>query len=538
VPPALRVIAFLSCLVLVSGLGVGVTALPASATITRLCVGYDACREAGMPHAGYKAASGTAYWRMYPGHNCTNYAAYRMVQSGLPNIRPWDGGGNAMYWGQYKASITDATPRVGAVAWWKANVPGAGSVGHVAYVEKVVSADAIIVSQDSWGGEFSWARITRSSTGWPSGFIHFNDVPLHNTSRPTISGQPRVNEVLTASTGTWSPTPGRYRYQWLADGVDIAGATSSSLTPSAEQEGKRISVRITASKLGYPITSATSTRTEPVAPAVLTNLSRPTIGGEPIVDSTLTAFQGTWKPGRVRAAYQWLADGVPVDGATDAMFRPRPEDVGRVLTVQVTASKPDYRSVTVESEGTAPVAPGTIELGSQPTVSGVPLPGEVLRVETGSVTPASAAPAIEWLRSGVPVEGAVGQAYPVTAEDLGSRIAARVTWTKPGYSTVWSRSSATRRVKAVPVMRIRTERPAPRRLRITVIVRAPGVTPVTGSVRIRALRSTIGPLTLRNGTAATTLRRLEEGDLPFGVRYSGSDKVFKAEDARTVRIRY
>ncbi len=54
--------------------------------------------------------------------------------------------------------ITNGTPSVGAIAWWRAGVKPAGSAGHVGYVEKVVSADEIIVSQDSWNGDFSWTR--------------------------------------------------------------------------------------------------------------------------------------------------------------------------------------------------------------------------------------------------------------------------------------------------------------------------------------------------------------------------------------------
>ena len=45
--------------------------------------------------------------------------------------------------------ITDERPMVGAVAWWRANVPGAGSVGHVAYVERV-DGSAITVSEAAW----------------------------------------------------------------------------------------------------------------------------------------------------------------------------------------------------------------------------------------------------------------------------------------------------------------------------------------------------------------------------------------------------
>ena len=150
--------------ILVTG-GLATTAAPASATVTTLCVGYTGCAKLGMSDAGYSKASGTMYWRMYSGHNCTNYAAYRMVKSGLANSRPWTGGGNATRWGTSMASKTNGTPTVGSVAWWKAGVYPAGSAGHVAYVEKVVSADEIIVSMDSWRGDFSWARITRASRG-------------------------------------------------------------------------------------------------------------------------------------------------------------------------------------------------------------------------------------------------------------------------------------------------------------------------------------------------------------------------------------
>jgi hypothetical protein len=74
---------------------------------TYLCTGYAGCRDAGYPNAGYRAHNDRMYWNMYSGHNCTNYAAYRMVRAGLPNKRPWGSGGNATYWGYKKDRITD-----------------------------------------------------------------------------------------------------------------------------------------------------------------------------------------------------------------------------------------------------------------------------------------------------------------------------------------------------------------------------------------------------------------------------------------------
>ena len=204
---------------------------PAQATsgYTTLCRGYVTCANAGMGNDGYAANNRTMYWRMYSGHNCVNYAAYRMVRSGMPNVRPWSGGGNAEFWGTSNASLTDQTPTVGAVAWWRANASPAGSAGHVGYIERVVSPTEIIVSMDWWGGDFTWARIIKGGGSWPSGFIHFNDRTLTTTEAPVVSGTPRVGATLNASAATFSPAGAAVTYQWRADGVDIAGATGQSL---------------------------------------------------------------------------------------------------------------------------------------------------------------------------------------------------------------------------------------------------------------------------------------------------------------------
>ena len=172
-----------------------------------------------------------------------------------------------------------------------------GPPGHVAYVERVVSANEIIVSQDSWGGDFSWARITRTSSGWPSGFVHFNDVRLVNTAAPAIKGIAKVGSALTASPGpgvapdSSSPTSG------CRTAPRIAGATGPSLTPKLAQRGKRITVRVTASSLGFATTSVVSAATAAVQAGVIDNAGTPTITGEPRVDSVLTATSGTVEPG-------------------------------------------------------------------------------------------------------------------------------------------------------------------------------------------------------------------------------------------------
>ncbi|RYJ03698.1 MAG: CHAP domain-containing protein, partial [Actinomycetales bacterium] len=259
-----------------------------------LCYGYKDCRDKGYGNAGYAQKSGTMYWRMYSGHNCTNYAAYRMVRSGLPNERPWSGGGNATYWGTSMPRITDDVPRVGAVTWWKANTGPAGSAGHVGYVEQVVSENEIIVSQDSWGGDFSWAVITRGSGNWPSGFIHFNDVPMVNQAPPVISGVAKVGSTLSASAGSWKPGAVEVKYQWFADGKKLKKSTKSTIRLNQARLGQALTVTTTASKLGYPTKSVTSTPSETILPGQLRNEAAPAISGTAKVDETLSLDTGTW----------------------------------------------------------------------------------------------------------------------------------------------------------------------------------------------------------------------------------------------------
>ncbi|MFD5215763.1 cell wall-binding repeat-containing protein [Microbacterium sp. NPDC058345] len=80
---------------------------------------------------------------------------------------------------------------------------------------------------------------------------------------PRISGSASVASTLKAVPGAWTSGTS-YRYQWLANGSPIRGATSATLRLTASQAGKRISVRVTGSKAGYTQAHATSGKTAPV----------------------------------------------------------------------------------------------------------------------------------------------------------------------------------------------------------------------------------------------------------------------------------
>lgn len=500
-----------------------------------LCMGYKACADAGMGSAGYAGANDKMYWRMYAGHNCTNYAAYRMVKSGLPNERPWSGGGNATYWGTSVPSLTDRTPTVGAVAWWKANTGPAGSAGHVAYVEKVVSSEQIIISQDSWGGDFSWAVVTKASGNWPSGFIHFNDRKLVNKAAPVVSGVAKVGSRLTATAGSWNPTDAKISYQWYANGTAIAKATRSTLTLTGALLGKSVKVRTAASKAGYPTKTATSSSTAKVLPGTLASTTTPVLSGVVKVDKTLSVNSGSWNVTPDSVVVQWYADGQPIDGAVNGTLKLAPELAGRAITATVTAIRAYYDPVTVVTAATVPVALGTISVREKPVVTGTPKPGQTLTVSPGAYRPADSVVAIQWLRDGQPVLNATGPTYQLTALDLGARISSSVTVTRAGYATQTLTTPVTVRVKVTPRIKIERFR-LKHAVRLRITVAAALVPTVDGSITVRVQGGFRQTVALHHGIARLRVADLPKGKRALKIVYYGSTTVERAVKSSALRM--
>lgn len=446
---------------------------PASASsYTMLCSGFTQCNAKGMSAAGYHQHWGHMYWNMYSGRNCVNYVAYRMVAAGMPDKRPWSGSGNATNWGRAMSSITDKTPAVGSVAWWAGGAPGAGSLGHVAYVEKVVSSSEIVISESNWGSDFSWRRITKAGY-WPTGFIHFRDRQLVNKVRPQIVGSAKVGVRLAVGGGTWSPV-GKPHYQWLQDGKPIAGKTGRTFMPIRTQIGHRLSVRVTATRPNYTSASVVTAATAPVVPGDLTVTRQPSISGTAEVGKTLTVDPGSYSPSGASTAVQWYADGAPIKGATGTTFVPTQAYAGKVLSATVRATRMGHNPLAVSAGQTAAVIGTPVRVARAGNVTGLLRPGKVLTAHAGQLRPSSAQVAsYTWRRNGVPIPGAHGATYRLTTADAGKRITVVLHLTAPDHKAVnvkYTRGVA----KVFPRIRI-TPTPGERSIRVTVHVSAPGV---------------------------------------------------------------
>jgi surface antigen len=501
-------------------------------TSTYLCSSYAGCQAAGYGNGGYRQASATAYWRMFAGHNCTNYVAYRLIQSGMADLRPWDGSGNASNWGVAMSSITDQTPTVGSVAWYKPNVTPAGGNGHVAYVEQVVSDTEIIVSEDYWGGDFYWRRVTKTGGGWPSGFIHFNDRVVAPTTAPAIVGSPAVGAPLEVAAGAWTPTPTSVTVRWLADGAAIPGATAAAYVPTPDVKGKALTAEVTARLDGYTAGQA-MLATAPVAPGTFQPTELPAIQGVAEVGQTLTLTTSSWSPQPSKVTTQWYADGVAIPGATGASLVLTRDHVDRRISARVQASSSGYRKSTSTAPETAAVLAKPVVITSPSRVKGAPQVGSKLVVRVGSLKPSDATATYAWFRDGQRIAKTNRPTYTVRRADLGRALSVQVTLTRRHFRST-TESVAVPAVTTVPELKVRADATR-KRVAVDVRVRAAGATRPDGAMTVSVGGRTV-EVQVVGGTARAVLRGLRPGTKPVVVRYAGTDVVQPAVARASVTV--
>lgn len=163
---------------------------------------------------------------------------------------------------------------------------------------------------------------------------------------PKVTGTARVGAALTAAPGTWTQGA-TLRYQWLAGGQPVAGATARTLTLKPAQVGKKISVRVTGSLTGYTTVVRTSAATAAVKPGVLRS-TKPKLTGQAKVGKTLKVARGTWTKG-TKFSYRWTANGKVVKGATKASLKLTRALKGKKVAVRVTGKLAGHTSVTKAS---------------------------------------------------------------------------------------------------------------------------------------------------------------------------------------------
>ncbi|MFC4242595.1 cell wall-binding repeat-containing protein [Gryllotalpicola reticulitermitis] len=264
------------------------------------------------------------------------------------------------------------------------------------------------------------------------------DAPL-SAGAPVVTGTAGANRTLTA-TAPGASAHATLAYQWVDLGTSgtadapISGATKATYTPAVALVGHELAVEVIATELGATVT-ATSAPTAAIStePAV----AGVSVTGIPAVGRVLTASPID-APAGAALAYQWSANGAPVDGATNGTITLTAPEQGDVISVSVTATAAGYIDATVTGAATAPVAAGSLTTGAV-AISGTAKVGQTLTAKPGTWT-AGAALTYAWKTGSTTGSG---KTFAVPATAYGQKVTLTVTGTLVGYTTASKSASVT-----------------------------------------------------------------------------------------------
>lgn len=263
-----------------------------------------------------------------------------------------------------------------------------------------------------------------------------------------------------------------------------------------------------------------------VVARTLSVVNAPVFDGYPEVGSVLGTSVLTTSPAADSVTYHWMRDGVIVSDTHSGEYRLTNADVGARITLRVTARRAGYADLTVDASGSVgPVRLQSLVAVTPPVIAGTKRVGSTLTSSIPTFAPAATSVGYQWLRDGRPITGATSRTRKLSTSDLGHRLSMRATGVRAGYSPTERESGATTVIaKAKSSVSISTTALGGRKVRVTVRVRATGLTP-TGIVTIKRSSRSVKHVTLRNGTATVTLTSQPRGKRTFYAAYRGSSWV-------------
>jgi hypothetical protein len=221
--------------------------------------------------------------------------------------------------------------------------------------------------------------------------------PAFGGTAPVIDDTtPAVGETLHVSDGSWTGSgPLEMSYQWrrctttaLNTCTNIALATASAYTVTADDATKRLRVTVTASNsAGFDSRDTAATEAVAADPA---NTALPTVSGVATDGETLTAGAGAWTGSPTpTVTREWLrCSGLDIascagTGASGTSYVLAPADVGSRMRVREHGEN-GGGSADAASAATAVVTADAPHNASLPQITGTPSDGQLLTATDGS----------------------------------------------------------------------------------------------------------------------------------------------------------
>ena len=261
---------------------------------------------------------------------------------------------------------------------------------------------------------------------------NINDAP---TGSVTFTGTVTQGQTLTAA-NTLADLDGlgTISYQWKADGSDISGATTDTLTLGQAQVGKTITV--TASYTDGTIGTGFPESVTSLASAAVLNINDAptgavTVTGTPTQGETLTAVNDLGDAdGRGTISYQWSADGAAINGAINSTLVLGQDQVGKIIAV--TASYTDGQGTIEQATGSASavIADNNDAFTGTVSLTGTATQGQTLTAaNTLADLDGMGTISYQWKAGDVDISGATGSTLVLGQDQVGKVITVTASYT-------------------------------------------------------------------------------------------------------------
>jgi hypothetical protein len=325
---------------------------------------------------------------------------------------------------------------MGTVSYqWRRN--GVALVGqtNTTYVLSQVDVGTSITVSASYTDGQGTAESVLSNTAGPISDV--NDSP---TGTVTVTGTPKERATLTATNDLADADGmGTVSYQWLRDGTIINGATNSTYVIVTADQTHQLSVQASYTDGQGHLETVTSASTTTVAGFNALPTGSVTITGTTAQGADLTASNDLADPDTMvtGVSYQWMRNGIAINGATSSTLRLTQADVGTVITVVGSYTDGNGTFESVSSAATPPITNVEDAPTGKPVITGTLNQGQTLTSDDSHIADPDGLGAFShvWKREGVAIVGATGNTYVLTQADVGHTLSVTTSYVDGGNTT-------------------------------------------------------------------------------------------------------